>query len=101
MPLVWKFQQESDPKHCFKAVKDWFQEECPSGLVNPLISIELRTFRVNSENIAKAWYNIPLKICRKLITSMPRRIDAVLKNNGGTAIKTLCNLYLFHCPTAI
>ena len=29
------------------------------------------------------WYNIDREMCRRLIRSMPRRIEAVIKANGG------------------
>ena len=31
----------------------------------------------------KIWYDIPLEKCRKLISSMPRRVEKVLQNIGG------------------
>jgi len=33
--------------------------------------------------VQRAWYNIPIETCRKLISSMPRRMEKVSQNNGG------------------
>jgi hypothetical protein len=33
--------------------------------------------------VAKEWVEIPPETCQNLIKSMPRRIEAVLKANGG------------------
>jgi len=27
LPLLWKFQQDNDPKHASRVVKDWFREQ--------------------------------------------------------------------------
>ena len=33
--------------------------------------------------VQKTWYEIPVETCRKLIASMPKRVDKVIQNNGG------------------
>jgi len=35
------------------------------------------------DRVAKQWDEIPSETCQRLIESMPRRIDAVLKAKGG------------------
>ena len=38
---------------------------------------------VVGERIEKEWEDIPTSECQKLIESMPRRIEAVIKAKGG------------------
>jgi len=102
MPLLWKFQQDNDPKHASGVVKDWFREqnvdvlEWPSQSpdLNPIKNLwgELKrevgkTLCQNKSQlwdiVQRAWYNIPIGTCRKLISSMPRRMEKVLQKNGG------------------
>jgi len=33
--------------------------------------------------VQREWYNIPIGTCRKLLSSMPRRMEKVLQNNDG------------------
>jgi len=35
------------------------------------------------ERMAREWYNIPKEVCQDLISSMPRRIKAVIDAKGG------------------
>ena len=35
------------------------------------------------ERVQKEWDNIGVEECRKLIESMPRRVEAVIKAKGG------------------
>lgn len=35
------------------------------------------------ERVQVEWENIPASVCQKLIESMPRRVEAVLKAKGG------------------
>ena len=36
------------------------------------------------KRVEKEWEAIPLDMCQKLIASMPRRIEAVIKAKGGS-----------------
>ena len=102
MPIIWTFQQDNDPKHTSKLVKDWLQDHMVTTLhwpsqspdLNPIENLwgELKrrigkqTFQNANQLwdfVQKTWYEIPVETCRKLISSMPKRMDKVLKNRGG------------------
>lgn len=54
-----------------------------SELKSQVLKQECSNYTQMWENIEKAWYSISVETCRKLMASMPRKVDAVLKNNGG------------------
>lgn len=102
MPLIWTYQHDNDPKHSARVVKEWFEENRVTVLPWPSQSPDLNPIehlwgdlkktignRKSSnkqqlwEAVKLSWESIPVERCRKLIESMPRRCEAVLKNNGG------------------
>lgn len=95
------FQNDNDPKHTGRAVKQFFQEENINVLpwssqspdINPienLWSLVKKTIHdCKPKNldglyftIETAWNNITVDQCEKLIDSMPKGYTEMIKNNG-------------------
>ena len=98
------FQQDNDSKHTSKKSQTWFKNHCFQLLQWPAQSPDLNPIEhlwthikkklgeyeepPNSvhelwERIQEEWNKIESGVCQNLIESMPRRINAVLKANGG------------------
>ncbi len=96
------FQQDLAPAHTAKGTKSWFNDHGVAVLdwpanspdLNPIENLwgivkrKMRDTRPNNADELKAtvketWASIPPQQCHKLITSMPRRIEAVIKAKGA------------------
>ncbi len=96
------FQQDLTPAHTAKGTKSWFNDHGVTVLdwpanspdMNPIENLwgfvkrKMRDTRLNNADELKAtvketWASIPPQQCHKLITSMPRRIEAVIKAKGA------------------
>ncbi len=96
------FQQDLAPAHTAKGIKSWFNDHGVTVLdwpanspdLNPIENLwvivkrKMRDTRPNNADELKAtvketWASIPPQQCHKLITSMSRRIEAVIKAKGA------------------
>ncbi len=96
------FQQDLAPAHSAKCTKSLFNDHGVTVLdwpanspdLNPIENLwgivkrKMRDTRPNNADELKAtvketWASIPPQQCHKLITSMPRRIEAVIKAKGA------------------
>lgn len=98
------FQQDNDPKHTSKKAKKWMEDQHITLLDWPAQSPDLSPIehlwvhiknRLNEYPIppkgvwqiwgraVEIWNNIPPEVCQKLIESVPRRLEAVIKAKGG------------------
>ncbi len=96
------FQQDLAPAHTAKGTKSWFNDHGVTVLdwpanspdLNPMENLwgivkrKMRDTRPNNADDLKAtvketWASIPPQQCHKLITSMPCRIEAVIKAKGA------------------
>ena len=98
------FQQDSDPKHTSRLARDWFTNNNVSVIDWPpqppdMNAIEHLWHSLKKqlwtheeppkvihelwERVQDEWLKIPVETCRNLISSMPSRIQALLKAKGG------------------
>ncbi len=96
------FQQDLAPAHTAKSIKSWLSDHGVGVLdwpanspdLNPIENLwgivkrKIRNKRPKNADELKAtvnetWASIPPQQCHKLITSMPRRIEAVIKAKGA------------------
>ena len=97
----FKFVQDNAPSHSAKSVKTWLQSQNLLGIDWPLQSPDLNGIenlwniiknKVKKENpqnlhqlnelVKLAWSNIDTETCMKLIHSMPKHCNAVIKSKG-------------------
>ena len=98
------FQQDNDPKHASNKATKWFEDNTIEVMVWPAQSPDLNPIEhlwgdlkkalkqypkpakgVHElwERVVEQWNRIPPETCQRLIESMPRRVQAVIKAKGG------------------
>lgn len=97
------FYQDNDPKHKSWVARMWLLHNCPKVLATPAQSPDLnviehlwaelkkRVAKRKVSNISalktvvmEEWETIEPSFCKNLVESMPRRLEATVKNNGNS-----------------
>lgn len=101
----FKFYQDNDPKHTSLVAKNWLLYNCPKVIKTPAQSPDLNVIEhlwdelgrrmqnrlcSNKEQLKAAlqeeWSKITPDVCKKLVDSIPKRLQAV-ENQKGYATK--------------
>lgn len=95
------YYQDNDPKHTALRTREWMLYNCPHVMPTPAQSPDcnpiehlwdyldtkirespVRDINQLKERLLAEWKKIPVEYCQKLVSSMPRRLAAVVKARG-------------------
>ena len=101
---LYGLERDNDPKHTSKLAKQWFQDHDIDVLtwppqspdLNPIehlwgiLKRRLAAYEVAPKGITELWERVEAEwekidasVCQKLMESMPRRMEAVIRAKGG------------------
>ncbi|CAH1977657.1 unnamed protein product [Acanthoscelides obtectus] len=84
MRMLWRYQQDNDPKHSSHLIKNGFLEK---AMIYWNDHRKIRQRIIHSENdlwgvLQDEWWKAPVDVCRNLVDSMRRRFREVTKVKG-------------------
>lgn len=101
MPLNWTFMHDNDPKHSARSVKAWLNDQkiktlpwpAQSPDLNPIenlwndVETQIKLVKPKNlnelwETIRDAWSSISPDRCKRLVESLPRRLNEVIRQKG-------------------
>ena len=110
----WIFQQDNNPKHSLKIVKECFHYRTLKALdhslqspdINPIEHKKVRERNISCKDDLKAalqdeWDKISPEFIKKLVESMPRRLKAVIKSKRRNKQTKYLKQFFIHPKTFV